>query len=253
MIPALFLEWQAEPAKPDGSAGSGGSGHQGHQGSQGSQGGPCGPAHPPAADEQVRSAVSAALRALHGLTGAWLFTPARARDPLLPAGSPPRLVVQAYFDSLDALALACTRASPLCGLAGERAPPALQGTRLIHQPMIARQYPVPAAPALHMSMVAAPDLEAGAAAPSDVAAAEAPAVPAAPGPTTPAADPTRCSYLVSYEGPADDLDAWLAHYLGGHPPLMARLPGIRAIEVATGWTAPRSCRPRERIAFCETG
>jgi uncharacterized protein (TIGR02118 family) len=41
------------------------------------------------------------------------------------------------------------------------------------------------------------------------------------------------SYVVGYEGPAEDLNAWLAHYIEHHPPLMAKLPGIREIEVCT--------------------
>src|SRR5581483_10214371 len=36
-----------------------------------------------------------------------------------------------------------------------------------------------------------------------------------------------CTYLVAYEGAADDLPAWLAHYIDDHPPIMARFPGIR--------------------------
>ena len=42
-----------------------------------------------------------------------------------------------------------------------------------------------------------------------------------------------CSYLVAYEGAADDLPAWLAHYIADHPPIMARFPGIRQIEIYT--------------------
>jgi hypothetical protein len=42
-----------------------------------------------------------------------------------------------------------------------------------------------------------------------------------------------CTYLVAYEGAADDLPAWLAHYIADHPPIMARFPGIRQIEVYT--------------------
>ncbi|WP_027782334.1 MULTISPECIES: hypothetical protein [Burkholderia] len=42
-----------------------------------------------------------------------------------------------------------------------------------------------------------------------------------------------CTYLVSYEGEAEDPNAWLSHYLDHHPPLMAQLPGIRAIEIYT--------------------
>lgn len=42
-----------------------------------------------------------------------------------------------------------------------------------------------------------------------------------------------CTYLVSYEGPAEDAGAWHAHYLANHPPLMAKLPGLRELEVYT--------------------
>lgn len=46
-----------------------------------------------------------------------------------------------------------------------------------------------------------------------------------------------CSYLVAYEGPAQDADAWRAHYERRHAPLMAELPGIRGLEVYAplGW------------------
>jgi hypothetical protein len=47
------------------------------------------------------------------------------------------------------------------------------------------------------------------------------------------ADGVPCTYLVGYEGPAEDLNAWLAHYIVNHPPLMARMPGIRELEVCT--------------------
>jgi hypothetical protein len=42
-----------------------------------------------------------------------------------------------------------------------------------------------------------------------------------------------CTYLVGYEGPAEDLNAWLAHYIDNHPSLMARMPGIRELEICT--------------------
>ena len=42
-----------------------------------------------------------------------------------------------------------------------------------------------------------------------------------------------CTYLVAYEGAAEDLPAWLSHYIADHPPIMARFPGIRQIEIYT--------------------
>jgi uncharacterized protein (TIGR02118 family) len=43
----------------------------------------------------------------------------------------------------------------------------------------------------------------------------------------------RCSYMVGYEGPADDFNAWLTHYLAHHPPLMLQLPALRELEIYT--------------------
>lgn len=42
-----------------------------------------------------------------------------------------------------------------------------------------------------------------------------------------------CTYLVAYEGMADDLPAWLAHYLAHHAAIMTRFPGVRRVEVCT--------------------
>jgi uncharacterized protein (TIGR02118 family) len=65
-----------------------------------------------------------------------------------------------------------------------------------------------------------------------------------------------CTYLVAYEGPADDEAAWLAYYLKHHPPLMSKLPGIRELEIYTpiDWRCPPSLRPvrhlqRNKVAF----
>ena len=43
----------------------------------------------------------------------------------------------------------------------------------------------------------------------------------------------QCTYLVSYEGEADDLNAWHAHYLESHTRHVAMLPGLRELEVYT--------------------
>ena len=42
-----------------------------------------------------------------------------------------------------------------------------------------------------------------------------------------------CSFLVKYPGPATDLNAWHGHYNEHHPPVMARFPGVRRIEIYT--------------------
>ena len=65
-----------------------------------------------------------------------------------------------------------------------------------------------------------------------------------------------CTYLVAYEGPAEDEAAWLAYYLAHHPLLMARLPGIRELEIYTPleWRCPAHLRrerhlQRNKVAF----
>src|SRR5271166_3086476 len=50
-----------------------------------------------------------------------------------------------------------------------------------------------------------------------------------------------CTYLVAYEGAAEDLPAWLAHYIADHPPIMSRFPGVRQIEI---YTSRYRCRSR---------
>jgi uncharacterized protein (TIGR02118 family) len=74
--------------------------------------------------------------------------------------------------------------------------------------------------------------------------------------TVPEAKMPGCTYLVAYEGSAEDENAWHAHYLKHHPPLMARLPGIRELEIYTpvtwvsdaGWRRNRSMQ-RNKVAF----
>jgi uncharacterized protein (TIGR02118 family) len=75
-----------------------------------------------------------------------------------------------------------------------------------------------------------------------------------PGDADPRAE--RCTYLVSYEGEAEDFNAWLSHYITHHPPLMAQLPGIRELEIYTrldfrsGLTMPRAtAMQRNKVVF----
>ncbi|WP_121106888.1 EthD family reductase [Paraburkholderia sediminicola] len=79
---------------------------------------------------------------------------------------------------------------------------------------------------------------------------------ATPSPGKPRHRAERCTYLVSYEGEAEDFDAWLTHYLTHHPPLMAQLPGIRELEIYTrldfrsGLTIPRAtAMQRNKVVF----
>ena len=65
-----------------------------------------------------------------------------------------------------------------------------------------------------------------------------------------------CSYLVHYPGPASDLNAWNAHYNAHHPPVMAKFPGVRLIEIYTrvdwvsglGW-AKEDMMQRNKLMF----
>ena len=68
--------------------------------------------------------------------------------------------------------------------------------------------------------------------------------------------PEHCTYLVAYDGPANDLPAWHAHYLAHHPAIMARFPAIREIEIytaldtAAGLPFPRAtCIQRNKVVF----
>lgn len=66
----------------------------------------------------------------------------------------------------------------------------------------------------------------------------------------------QCTYLVAYDGPAQDENAWHAHYLAHHPPIMAKLPGLRELEVYTriDWICPAAwrrldCMQRNKVSF----
>ena len=76
---------------------------------------------------------------------------------------------------------------------------------------------------------------------------------------TPAGQP-HCTYLVAYEGEAEDKNVWLAYYIAHHPPIMARFPGIRQIEISTrlDWCGflpyPRvDFLQRNKVVFDSTG
>jgi hypothetical protein len=119
-----------------------------------------------------------------------------AHDPYLNAEAPPRCVMQFYFEDLGALEAVLKTGGAAHVLFDPARFPALADCELTQQGMAVRRF-------------------------------------ATPTPSTPEASARRCTYLVTYEGPADDLNAWLAHYIDSHPPIMARFPNIRAIEIYT--------------------
>jgi hypothetical protein len=132
-----------------------------------------------------------------GLKKALVYEPQSANDPYLNDGAPPQLAAQLYFADIEDLEAALAHAGHLQALAAPDAFPSLAGTAVTQQAMLARTFPVPD-PTFRI-----------------------------------AADKLPCTYLVSYEGDAEDLNGWLHHYIANHPPLMAKFPGIREIEVCT--------------------
>ncbi len=137
------------------------------------------------------------LPATPGLQQALIHAPSSTSDPYLDDGPPPQLALQVYFHDIAALEAATTADGHLRGLAAPGALPSLVGARVTQQAMLVRRYPVPDA------IFRTPPGE------------------------------LPCTYLVAYEGEADDLVAWLTFYIADHPPIMARFPGIRQIEIYT--------------------
>jgi hypothetical protein len=129
-----------------------------------------------------------------GLAKGLIFTPSTTSDPYLHDGPPPTLGLQLYFDDINAMEAALAPQGHLQALAARDA---LANAAATQQAMLVRRYPVPD-PVFR---------------------------------TPPGEQP--CTYLVAYEGQADDLHAWHAYYIASHPPIMARFPGIRQIEIYT--------------------
>lgn len=135
------------------------------------------------------------LRSTPGLTKALIHSPASTSDPYVKDGSPPSLVLQLYFGDLPELEAALSRTGHLRALTSHDEFPALADAAAAQQAMLVRPFAVPD-----------------------------PTFKTAPG------EP-HCTYLVSYEGEAEDLNAWHAHYLEHHTRHMATFPGIRELEV----------------------
>ena len=146
--------------------------------------------------------LGAFVAATPDLADALVYTPVEASldHPYAADGSGPPLVVELRFDRIEAMEAAAAPAGHLHGLADPALLPGLAGAGIAQQAMLRRRFPV-----------------------DD---------------PTPAADGPPCSYLVHYPGPAEDTNAWLAHYLAHHPAIMREFPGIRSIEICTriDWT-----------------
>jgi len=150
----------------------------------------------PAAGETAK--LDALLRATPKLAKALVHSPtAAASDPYVKDAAPPALVLQLYFDALPELEAAVSRAGHLGVLASRAEFPVLAAADVTQQAMMVRTFPVPE-----------------------------------PTFKTPPGTP-HCTYLVSYEGEAEDLNAWHAHYLEQHTVHMASFPEFRELEVYT--------------------
>ena len=166
----------------------------------------------PAADEMTK--LDAILRATPRLRKALIHTAAATSDPYVKDGPPPSLVLQLYFAELADLEAAVARAGHLAMLTSREEFPVLAAADVAQQAMLVRPFAVPE-----------------------------PAFNTAPG-------NAYCTYLVSYEGEAEDLNAWHSHYLAHHTRHMAMFPGIRELEVYTrlDWV---SALPWTRLNFMQ--
>jgi hypothetical protein len=157
----------------------------------------------PALDDagDLLQALTALAPAMPGLKQLVLHTPVPggAHDPYLKDESAPRCAMQFYFDEIDALEATLVTGGALHALIDVRRFASLGECLLSQQVMAVRRFPVPQPRAEQSGQ----------------------------------SGDTRCTYLVSYEGQADDFNAWLGHYVDHHPQLMAQFPGIREIEIYT--------------------
>jgi hypothetical protein len=135
------------------------------------------------------------LSATPGMRRGLIYTPSTTSDPYLDDGPPPALGLQLYFDDIEEMEAALAAGGHLQRLAAPGALASLNGADVSQQAMLVRRYPVPD-----------------------------PTFRTPPG-------ELPCTYLVAYEGKAENLPAWLTHYIADHPPIMARFPGIRQIEI----------------------
>ncbi|WP_183730131.1 MULTISPECIES: EthD family reductase [Paraburkholderia] len=138
----------------------------------------------------------APLRGIDGLRSLVVHEPiARRVDPRIPHfADAPSCVLQLYFDELAALEAATTLDGPIHRSLQKQAPI----KRFTQQVMAVRAL--------------TPSTPIGAVGESRA---------------------HRCTYLVAYEGPAEDFDTWLSYYLQHHAPLMSTLPGLRELEIYT--------------------
>jgi len=169
--------------------------------------------------EDEYSALARLLRTVPRLVKALIHTPSPAKHPYVDEGPPLGLVLQLYFANLPDLEASLSRNVNLRVLNSRTEFPALASGDTTEQAMLVRSFDV-----------AVPGFKSGSEA--------------------------YCSYLVSYEGEADNPNAWHLHYLESHTRCIALLPGLRVLEVYTrlDWVSASSWRrvnymQRNRVAF----
>jgi hypothetical protein len=164
--------------------------------------------------ESELSKLEMLLRATPKLDKALVHVAASASDPYVKDGAPPSVVLQLYFSELPDLEAALSRASHLGDLSSRGEFPSFADAEVSQQAMLVRPFAVPE-PTFGI-----------------------------------VAGEPYCTYLVSYEGEADDLNAWHSHYLENHTGHMAMFPGIRELEVYTrlDWV---SALPWTRVNFMQ--
>lgn len=166
----------------------------------------------PSADELAK--LQRHLRATPRFTKTLIHTSSSASDPYVKDGVPPSMVLQLYFPEVHELEAALSRNGHLKALASQEDFPGLSTADITQQAMLVRRFAVPSS-----------------------TRKDAPEQP-------------YCTYLVSYEGEAGDLNAWHGHYLENHTRHMAMFPEIRELEVYTrlDWV---SALPWPRVQFMQ--
>ncbi|MFT8243244.1 hypothetical protein [Roseomonas sp. BN140053] len=146
--------------------------------------------------DAAAGAVLEILRGVPALRRGLVFTPppGQVAHPFPGDERAPMLALQLDFATIEALEAAVAAEGPLRALAdaAHALPP---GTAVTQQAMVRRSFPVPDAT------------------------------------IRTASGGLPCSYLVHYPGPAEDMNAWLGHYIRHHPALMAHFPDVREIEI----------------------
>lgn len=145
--------------------------------------------------EEDLSSVREILSQTPGLTSCAMFTPEKAEDIFNKDGASPPFALQLHFEALGELEAAAAASGNLQKLFLPGVLDSLKGARKTQQAFLVRAFDVDD-----------PKIRTG-------------------------AGKLPCSYVVHYPGPAEDISAWLGHYLNGHPPVMRKFPGIRWIEI----------------------